>query len=121
MDPQWADDPGVKEYFAFMKQYMPTADLSNSNYAAGYHYATLLMTVLRACKDDVSRDNIMRQAASLKDVKLPLLLPGMTVTTAPGRLSAVPAASAAALQRQELGEFWRRAGRSLGPTDKDAT
>jgi branched-chain amino acid transport system substrate-binding protein len=81
MDPQWADDPGVKEYFAFMKRYMPTADLSNSNYAAGYHYATLLMTVLKACKDDVSRDNIMRQAASLKDVKLPLLLPGMTVTT----------------------------------------
>src|SRR3954463_5339953 len=83
MDPQWADDPGVKEYFAFMKRYMPTADLSNSNYAAGYHYATLLMTVLKACKDDVSRDNIMRQAASLKDVKLPLLLPGMAVATGP--------------------------------------
>jgi branched-chain amino acid transport system substrate-binding protein len=83
MDPQWADDPGVKEYFAFMKRYMPAADLSNSNYAAGYHYATLLMTVLKACKDDVSRDNIMRQSASLKDVKLPLLLPGMTVATGP--------------------------------------
>jgi len=83
MDPQWADDPGMKEYLAFMKQYMPTADLSNSNYAAGYHYATLLMTVLRACKDDISRDNIMRQAASLKEVKLPLLLPGMSVTTGP--------------------------------------
>jgi branched-chain amino acid transport system substrate-binding protein len=42
------------------------------------------MTVLKACKDDVSRDNIMRQSASLKDVKLPLLLPGMTVATGPG-------------------------------------
>ncbi|MDI3560767.1 ABC transporter substrate-binding protein [Bradyrhizobium sp. Arg816] len=83
MDPQWADDPGVKSYFAFMKQYMPTADLSNSNYAAGYHYATLLMTVLSACKDDVSRDNILKQAASLKEVKLPLLLPGMSVSTGP--------------------------------------
>ncbi|MBB4394453.1 ABC transporter substrate-binding protein [Bradyrhizobium sp. ERR14] len=83
MDPQWANDPGVKEYFAFMKQYMPNADLSNSNYAAGYHYATLLMTVLKACKDDVSRDNIMRQAASLKEVNLPLLLPGISVTTGP--------------------------------------
>lgn len=83
MDPQWADDPGAKEYFAFMKQYMPTADLSNSNYAAGYHYATLLMAVLTACKHDFSRDNIMRQAASLKEVKLPLLLPGMTVSTGP--------------------------------------
>ncbi|MFK4651897.1 branched-chain amino acid transport system substrate-binding protein [Bradyrhizobium japonicum] len=83
MDPQWADDPGVKSYFAFMKQYMPTADLTNSNYAAGYHYATLLMTVLNACKDDVSRDNILKQAASLKEVKLPLLLPGMSVSTGP--------------------------------------
>lgn len=83
MDPQWADDPGVKSYFAFMKQYMPTADLSNSNYAAGYHYATLLMTVLSACKDDVSRDNILKQAASLREVKLPLLLPGMSVSTGP--------------------------------------
>ncbi|MBR0783972.1 ABC transporter substrate-binding protein [Bradyrhizobium iriomotense] len=83
MDPQWASDPGVNDYFAFMKQYMPTADLSNSNYAAGYHYATLLMTVLTACKDDFSRDNIMRQAALLKEVKLPLLLPGMSVTTGP--------------------------------------
>src|ERR1043166_4204382 len=83
MDAQWADDPGVKEYLAFMKQYMPNADLNNSNYAAGYHYSTLLMAVLRACKDDFSRENIMRQAASLKEVRLPMLLPGITVSTAP--------------------------------------
>ncbi|WP_454632763.1 ABC transporter substrate-binding protein [Bradyrhizobium cenepequi] len=83
MDVQWADDAGVKEYFAFMKQYLPNADLNNSNYAAGYHYATLLMTVLRACKDDFSRENILRQATSLREVKLPLLLPGMTVSTGP--------------------------------------
>ncbi|MGY3602620.1 MULTISPECIES: ABC transporter substrate-binding protein [unclassified Bradyrhizobium] len=83
MDVQWADDAGVKQYFAFMKQYLPNADLNNSNYAAGYHYATLLMAALRACKDDFSRDNILRQATSLREVKLPLLLPGMTVTTGP--------------------------------------
>jgi branched-chain amino acid transport system substrate-binding protein len=83
MDVQWADDASVKDYFAFMKQYLPNADLNNSNYAAGYHYATLLMTVLRACKDDFSRDNILRQATSLREVKLPLLLPGMTVSTGP--------------------------------------
>jgi branched-chain amino acid transport system substrate-binding protein len=81
VDAQWADDAGVKEFFAFMKQYLPNADLNNSNYAAGYHYASLLVKVLAACKDDFSRDNIMRQAASLRDVQLPLLLPGMTVTT----------------------------------------
>ncbi|MDI4236250.1 ABC transporter substrate-binding protein [Bradyrhizobium sp. Arg237L] len=83
MDVQWADDAGVKEYFAFMKQYLPNADLNNSNYAAGYHYATLLMAALRACKDDFSRENILRQATSLREVKLPLLLPGMTVSTGP--------------------------------------
>jgi branched-chain amino acid transport system substrate-binding protein len=82
-DVQWANDPGVKEFFAFMKQYMPNADLNNSNYSAGYHYATLLVTVLKACKDDFSSENIKRQAASLKDVELPLLLPGITVTTGP--------------------------------------
>src|SRR5256886_16195521 len=81
VDLQWADDAGVKEFFAFMEQYLPNADLNNSNYAAGYHYASLLVKVLTACKDDFSRDNIMRQAASLRDVQLPLLLPGITVTT----------------------------------------
>lgn len=80
-DVQWANDAAVKEYFAFMKQYMPTADLNNSNYAAGYHYAGLMAMVLKACKDDFSSENIRRQAASLKDVQLPLLLPGITVTT----------------------------------------
>ncbi|MFO1111798.1 MAG: ABC transporter substrate-binding protein [Bradyrhizobium sp.] len=83
VDPQWADDPGVKEFFAFMKQWMPSADLNNSNYAAGYGYAHLLMKVLIACKDDFSRENIMRQAASLRGVETPLLLPGITVTTGP--------------------------------------
>jgi len=81
VDVQWAEDAGVKEFFAFMKQYLPNADLNNSNYAAGYHYASLLVKVLTACKDDFSRDNIMRQAASLREIALPLLLPGMTVST----------------------------------------
>lgn len=82
-DIQWANDPGVTEFLAFMKRYLPNADLNNSNYAAGYHYAGLLVKVLEACKDDLSRENIMRQATSLKDVELPLLLPRIVVTTGP--------------------------------------
>lgn len=82
-DVQWANDPGVKDYLAFMQQYIPNADLNNSNYSAGYHYATLMVAVLKACKDDFSAENIKRQAASLNNVELPLLLPGMTVTTGP--------------------------------------
>ncbi len=81
LDAQWANDEGVKEYFAFMKQHLPNADLANSNYAAGFQYATLMVKVLKACNGDYSRANIMKQAASLKDVPLPLLLPGITVST----------------------------------------
>ena len=83
LDVQWADDAGVKEYFAFMKQYLPNADLNNSNYAGGYHFASLLMNVLKACKDDFSRENILKQATSLRELSLPLLLPGITVSTGP--------------------------------------
>ena len=83
VDPQWADDAGVKEFFAFMKQWMPTADLNNSNYSAGYAYAYLLTKVLTACKDNFSREHIMRQAPSPRHLELPLLLPGITVTTGP--------------------------------------
>jgi branched-chain amino acid transport system substrate-binding protein len=82
-DAQWADDAGVKDFFAFMKQHMPNADINNSNYAAGYHYATLLVKVLTACKDDFSRENVLKQATSLREVELPLLLPGITVSTGP--------------------------------------
>jgi branched-chain amino acid transport system substrate-binding protein len=82
-DVQWAEDAAVKEFFAFMKQYMPAADLNNSNYSAGYLYARLLERVLKACKDDFSSESIMRQATSLHEVPLPLLLPGITVTTGP--------------------------------------
>jgi branched-chain amino acid transport system substrate-binding protein len=80
-DPQWADAPDVKEFFAFMKKHLPDADVRNNNYAAGYMYASLLVHVLRACGDDFSRENVLRQAASLRNVPLPLLLPGITAST----------------------------------------
>jgi branched-chain amino acid transport system substrate-binding protein len=80
-DPQWANDPDVQDYFAFMKKHLPDADTRNTNYAAGYMYASLMLHVLRACGDDFSRENVMRKAASLRDVKLPLLLPGVVANT----------------------------------------
>jgi branched-chain amino acid transport system substrate-binding protein len=82
-DEQWANDEDVKEYFAFMKQYMPSSDMHNANYAAGYMYANLMLQVLKACGDDFSGDNILHQATSLRDVKVPLLLPGVRVSTGP--------------------------------------
>lgn len=83
VDEQWANDEDVKGYYAFMKQHMPGVDTRNSNYAAGYMYANLMLAVLKACGDDFSSENIKRKAASLNGVKLPLLLPGVSVTTGP--------------------------------------
>jgi len=80
-DPQWAESPDVREYFAFMKQYLPSADIKDTTYVTSYITTTLLIKVLRACGDDFSRANVMKQASSLKGVELPLLLPGVTVTT----------------------------------------
>jgi branched-chain amino acid transport system substrate-binding protein len=83
VDEQWANDADVKGYYAFMKQHMPGIDTRNSNYAAGYMYANLMLAVLKACGNDFSSENIKRHAASMRDVKLPLLLPGVSVNTGP--------------------------------------
>jgi len=80
-DEQWAKDEDVKAYFAFMKESLPSADARNTNYATGFINAHLIAHILKACGKDMSRENILRQATSLKDVKLPLLLAGVTVTT----------------------------------------
>jgi branched-chain amino acid transport system substrate-binding protein len=81
-DPQWANEADVKAFFAFMKKHLPDGDLRNTNYPAGYMYASLLTHILRACGDDFSRENVMRQAASLRGVPIPLLLPGIVANTA---------------------------------------
>lgn len=82
-DPQWADGDEVKAYYAFMKQYAPGIDPHDTAHVNGYIGADLLVQVLRNCHDDLSRDNVLRQATSLKDVSLPLLLPGVKVSTGP--------------------------------------
>ena len=82
-DPQWKDDAGVKAYFAFMDKYYPEGDKLNTVNTYGYSVAELLVHILRQCGDDLTRENIMRQAASLKDVVGSLALPGMSATTSP--------------------------------------
>jgi branched-chain amino acid transport system substrate-binding protein len=82
-DPKWANDDDVKAWMAWMKENMPGAELSDSLNEAGYMYAKTLEQVLRQCGDDLTRENIMKQAASLKDFHLPLLLPGSSINTAP--------------------------------------
>jgi branched-chain amino acid transport system substrate-binding protein len=82
-DPRWKDDPGLKQYLDFIKAYLPVADVGDTYYGYGYGAAMVLEQVLKQCGNDLSRENIMRQAANLKELELPMLLPGITVNTAP--------------------------------------
>jgi branched-chain amino acid transport system substrate-binding protein len=80
-DPKWANDPDVKTWLAWMKDNLATADINDSLNVAGYAYAQTLEQVLRQAGDDLTRENIMKQAASLKDFRLGLLLPGSLINT----------------------------------------
>jgi len=82
-DPKWADDPDVRIWLAWMKDNLPMADINDSLNVAGYAYAQTLEQVLRQAGDDLTRENIMKQAASLKDFRLGLLLPGSLINTSP--------------------------------------
>jgi branched-chain amino acid transport system substrate-binding protein len=82
-DPAWADDAGVKAWREFMIKYVPDGDLHDTNYVNAYNSAMTLEAVLKACGDDLSTENILRQAYSIKNLELPMLLPGIKVQTSP--------------------------------------
>jgi branched-chain amino acid transport system substrate-binding protein len=82
-DPQWNKDKGYTDWVAFMKKYYPEGNLEDQSNAYGYNVAILMVQTLKQCGNDLSRENIMKQAASLKDFDLPLLLPGMKINTSP--------------------------------------
>jgi branched-chain amino acid transport system substrate-binding protein len=80
-DPAWKDDPGVKAWRDFMVKYLPDADLHDANYVNAYNSAMTLEHVLRVCGDDLSTENILKQAYAIHDLELPMLLPGIRVNT----------------------------------------
>jgi branched-chain amino acid transport system substrate-binding protein len=82
-DPQWRNDKKFQEWLAFMKKYYPEGAVDQQENAYGYNVAILLVQVLKQCGNDLSRENIMRQAANVKDLELPLLLPGIKINTSP--------------------------------------
>jgi branched-chain amino acid transport system substrate-binding protein len=82
-DPQWQVDPGFKDWLAWMKRYNPDGNLADYYNVYGYNLAMTLVQVLKQCGDDLSRENIMRQAANLRGLELPMLLPGIAVNTSP--------------------------------------
>jgi branched-chain amino acid transport system substrate-binding protein len=81
VDPQWKDDPGMKKWSAFIDKYMPGANRSDGNLVYGYGVAQTLVETLRKCGDDLTRANVMKQAASLKDFTPDTLLPGVKINT----------------------------------------
>ncbi|WJR78847.1 ABC transporter substrate-binding protein [Bradyrhizobium sp. NP1] len=80
-DPQWKDDEGMKKFMAFAEKYMPGANVSDSNLVYGYAAAQTMVQVLKQCADDLTRENVMKQAASLKDFAPDTLIPGIKVNT----------------------------------------
>jgi branched-chain amino acid transport system substrate-binding protein len=82
-DPQWKNDKGFQDWIAFMKKYYPEGALDDQANGFGYNVAILMTQVLKQCGNDLSRENIMRQAANVKNFELPLLLPGIKINTSP--------------------------------------
>jgi len=82
-DPQWKNDKGYQDWVVWMKKYYPEGALDDQSNAFGYNVAILMTHVLKQCGNDLSRENIMRQAANVKNFELPLLLPGIKINTSP--------------------------------------
>ena len=80
-DPQWKDDEGMKKFMAFIDKYMPGANISDSNLVYGYAAAQTMVQVLKQAGDNLTRENVMKQAASLKDFTADTLIPGIKINT----------------------------------------
>jgi branched-chain amino acid transport system substrate-binding protein len=80
-DPTWKDDAGYKEWAAFMDKYYPDGDKTSGFTVYGYTAAQTLVQVLKQCADTLTRENVMKQAANLKNLELPMLLPGIKIST----------------------------------------
>ena len=82
-DPQWDNDAGMKEFYAFLAKDFPAGDKLDGGTVVGYGVAQTLVQVLKQCGDDLTRENVMKQAANLKDFRTEVLLPGIKINTGP--------------------------------------
>jgi branched-chain amino acid transport system substrate-binding protein len=96
-DPQWFKDKGYQDWVAFMKKYYPDGALDDQGNAYGYTVAQTLVQTLKQCGNDLSRENILKQAANLKNLELPLLLPGIKINTS--------ATDHAPIEQEQLAKF----------------
>ena len=106
-DPTWKDDPGFKEWVAFMEKYYPDGDRTNGFTVYGYLVSQTLVQVLKQCGDDLTRENVMKQAANLKSFQLGMLLPGIAVDTSPTDF--------APIEQMQMGRFSGETWQLFGP------
>jgi branched-chain amino acid transport system substrate-binding protein len=83
LDPEFENDPAMKDWRAWMSKYLPDRDVRRPSFVYGYNSAATIVQVLKQAGSDLSRENIMRQATNLRDLELPMLLPGVKVNTSP--------------------------------------
>ena len=95
-------NPAIVEYREFLKKYAPGVELNNLYAAYAYTVAGALIELLKQCGDDLTRENIMKQAANLKDIKLPLMMPGISLNTSPDNYRTIAEGSLASFD----GEKW---------------
>jgi len=109
-DPQWKNDPAMKEYLAWIRQYYPDGNPIDIFNLVGYLQAQLLVQVLKQSGDNLTRENVMKQAANIKDAQLPLMLPGIKLNTSPDDYFLI--------EQAQLGRFdgkeWKLLGKVLG-------
>lgn len=104
-DQQWANDPATQTFTAWMKKYNPNGNLDVMN-VYGYAAAQTLVQVLKQCGDNLTRENVMRQAANLKNFRIDIALPGITLNTSPTDYAPIKSVQ---LQRFD-GQQWRLFG-----------
>jgi branched-chain amino acid transport system substrate-binding protein len=109
-DPQWKDDPAMKKFDEFLKTYYPDGNRIDASVLYGYTVAHLMVQTLKQAGDNLTRENIMKEAANLKNFQVDTLLPGIVVNTSPTNF--------APLKQLQLmrfkGETWERFGPVMG-------
>jgi len=113
-DSKWVDDPGMKWYREHFAKYLPGADIGDANYLYGTQQGQILEQVLKQCGNDLSRENVLKQARNIRGLSLPTLIPGITVNTGPDNSMAYTQLQ---LQRW-TGSSWEQFGAVLGAAQK---
>jgi branched-chain amino acid transport system substrate-binding protein len=108
-DKQWNDNPEMKTWREWMAKYLPAANTDDGNYIYAYAATTLMFETLKKCGDTLTRENVMKQAANHQKLRVPLLLPGITVSTSPTDFYPVQAIRLARFK----GETWELFGEVL--------